>query len=67
MSGKSFAEKLDKALVDAAVRGNASKVAELLSQGAGVDTRDEDGDTPLMTASYFGDTEVCEILLDNSV
>ena len=34
MSGKSFEEKLDKALVNAAARGNARKVAELLALGS---------------------------------
>ena len=47
----------------AAVRGNASKVAELLSEGGRVDAR-EQGFTPLMAASDYGHTEVCELLLE---
>ena len=41
MPGKSFQEMLDTVLVVMAARGDARKVAELLSQGARLDTRDD--------------------------
>ena len=63
MSGKSFQEKLDTVLVTMAARGDARKVAELLSQGARVDAK-EQGVTPLLAAAHGGHTEVCELLLD---
>ena len=63
MSGKSFQEMLDPILVAMVVRGDARKVAELLSKGASVEVRDQ-GLTPLMIAAWFGHTEVCEVLLD---
>ena len=53
MSGKSFQEMLDTVLVVMAARGDARKVAELLSQGARVDARDR-GFTPLMAAAVKG-------------
>ena len=42
MSGDRSKEKRDTALVFAAYKGDASKVAELLSQGGRVDTRTKD-------------------------
>jgi len=39
-------------------------VAELLSQGARLDTRDDQGFTPLLVAAQRGHTEVCELLLE---
>ena len=63
MAGLSFQEKLDAVLVGMVARGNASKVAELLSKGARVDARYEDF-TPLIAAAYRGHTDVCELLLD---
>ena len=64
MSGKSFQEKLDTVLVVMAARGDARKVAELLSKGAKVDTRDKSGFTPLLAAAQGGHTEVCKLLLE---
>ena len=51
-------------LIRAAAQGNVTNVIELLSRGASVDTRDEDGDTPLNVAAYYGHAEVCEILIE---
>ena len=48
----------------AATTGDASMVEMLLLQGARVDARDQNGDTPLLKAAYFGHTKVCELLLD---
>ena len=63
MAGNSSKETLDRALVQTASRGDASKVAELLSQGARVEAK-EQGFTPLLVAVQFGHTEVCQLLLD---
>ena len=54
----------NSALNQAASTGNASTVALLLSKGARVDTRNKSGDTPLLIAAQFGQTEVCELLLE---
>ena len=63
MSENNSEEKKDSALVFAAAKGDARKVAELLSQGGRVDAR-EQGFTPLLAAAQRGHTEVCELLLD---
>ena len=55
---------MDKALVQAAARGDVSNVEELLSHGARVDARDEQGFTPLLSAAKRGHTEVCQLLLE---
>ena len=54
MSGKSFQEMLDTVLVVMAARGDARKVAELLSQGGRVNARDENGFIPLLAAAQGG-------------
>ena len=54
MSGKSFQEKIDTVLVVMAARGDARKVAELLSQGGRVNARDENGFIPLLAAAQGG-------------
>ena len=51
-------------IVQASAAGDASTVGMLLSQGARVDVRDGDGDTPLIKAAYFGRDKVCKLLLD---
>ena len=63
MPGRSFQEKLDGALIIMAAEGEASKVAGLLSRGARVNARNEQGYTPLLAAAYCGHPEVCEVLL----
>ena len=50
MSGKSFQGRLDTVLVTMASMGEVRMVAELLSQGARVDAR-EQGFTPLLAAA----------------
>ena len=64
MSGNSFQEMLDKVLVAMAAKGDAKKVEELLSMGGRVDARDQ-GFTPLLVATRYGHTEVCDLLLAN--
>jgi ankyrin repeat protein len=51
-------KSLDAALLSAVEDGNREKAKSLLAQGASVNARDENGGTPLMNASYVGDTEV---------
>ena len=63
MSGKRFQEELDNVLVMMASRGDARKVAELLSQGARVDSKEQNL-KPLLVAANFGHTEVCQLLLE---
>ena len=54
----------DASLYSAAFNGDARKVEELLSQGARVDARDDQGFTPLLAAAQRGHTEVCKLLLE---
>ena len=44
----------------------ASKVAELLSQGARVDVKGDAGFTPLLAAAQEGHIELCKQLLQTS-
>lgn len=54
---KSSQTSLDAALLSAVHDGNVKNVKTLLAQGASVNARDDDGRTPLMNASYVGETE----------
>ena len=56
--------KGNTALKQAASEGHASTVALLLSKGARVDTRNEDGFTPLLSAVKNGHKEVFQILIE---
>jgi len=55
--------ELRKGIMDAAKAGNTSKVEQILSFGADVDSRDEENDTPLIVASRFGHEETVRVLL----
>ena len=66
MNANSSSEETDKALVDAAFKGDARNVAKLLSKGARMDARDR-GFTPLLVAAQCGHTEVCQLLLKTSI
>jgi hypothetical protein len=57
--------ELDKKLLEVVKRGNAYKVIEFLREGANVNTRDEDGLTPLHYAASRGYVEVARLLLEN--
>ena len=48
----------------AALHNKIEAVAALISHGADVNAREEDGYTPLMWASYYGYAKVVEALLD---
>lgn len=53
----------DCKLLRQAEKGNIRKVARLLSKGANVNTRDEDGCTPLCSAVFCNHQEVAETLI----
>ena len=53
----------DMPLINAAAKGDASKVSERLAQQARVDSRDGLRRTPLMYASWNGNQDICERLL----
>ena len=71
---KFFENRKNKALIDAAYKGNLKKVRKLLEAGADVNTKDEDraydditsgdGYTALIHASNKGHTEIVEALLE---
>lgn len=50
-------------LVIAARAGNVDRVAKLLAEGASVNSRDRNGDSPLNTAASKGDVALVEVLL----
>jgi uncharacterized protein len=52
------------ALADAIKRGQISRVEELLKNGAGVNDRDEKGETPLMKAVQSGYVDLCPLLIN---
>lgn len=54
---------LDLPLIDAAARGDAAAVQDLLDRGASVRATDETGRTPLIAAAYGSHVAVAEILL----
>jgi len=48
-----------------AERGETNRCRELLARGVSVDMRDENGETPLHFAVYFGHMECARLLVDN--
>jgi hypothetical protein len=56
---------LNEALLDAASRGDTDKVDELISQGALVEYRDDEGRTALFIAAREGHAETCAALIDD--
>ncbi|MDR1261457.1 MAG: ankyrin repeat domain-containing protein [Rickettsiales bacterium] len=54
----------DTELLDAAKNGNIEKVKYLVNEGADVDTRDQNCNTPLHLAAYNGHTDTVEALLN---
>jgi ankyrin repeat protein len=56
---------LDKVLLDAIRDGDTVQVRRLLRQGANANVRDEAGDTALMRAALYADTEMMRVLLDS--
>jgi hypothetical protein len=54
---------LDQALLDAARKGDAAQVKELLAKGANVEAKTRHGVTPLFYAASHGNVEVMKILI----
>jgi ankyrin repeat protein len=52
-------------LIDAASRGDIAVVQALLTKGADVDAKDNDGQTALLLASYKGNLQLVQLLLAN--
>jgi ankyrin repeat protein len=52
-------------LQDAAEAGNIARVRQLLAGGAAVDARNDDGNTALLVAAAWGQSDVVELLLSN--
>lgn len=57
------AQLLEKKLFEAVVEKDAQKVNNLLQEGADVNAKDDNNDTPLMRASYHGHKEIVELLI----
>src|SRR2546421_492784 len=54
---------LDRALLHAAATGDRAAVEKLLEQGAHVNTRDDEGASPLMRAAGAGHAAAAQLLL----
>ena len=57
--------KVDEALIEATKEGKVNEVRHLLENGAFVNTRDEDGWTPLMFAAKSDNVEIIDLLMEN--
>ncbi len=55
---------LDERLLKTAVNGSSRQIKQLISQGAHVDTVDDDGWTPLLWAAAHGNEETVGALID---
>ena len=55
------ARNLDKLVLDACKTNDAEKVQSILSNGANVNSRDQDGRTALIVASLFGNPETVKV------
>jgi len=56
-------DRVDAEFCDAASSGNVSRVKALLADGVSADSADEDGTTALMAATFAGEREIVELLL----
>lgn len=59
----SYAEDFNNELLKAAENGNKEKIEQLLTQGAGTDTKDNQGRTPLMHAAVKGYVDIAQLLI----
>jgi len=64
MGPKYRKELINKQLIKASEKGDIKKVTLLLENGADVNTKDNDGWTPLMHAAEKGHKEVVELLIE---
>lgn len=58
-----FQNTLDRILRIECIKGNKSRVIELLEEGANANSRDSNGDTPLYLSTIHNNYEVIKILL----
>ncbi|MBP0013395.1 MAG: ankyrin repeat domain-containing protein [Roseofilum sp. SBFL] len=56
--------KLNQSLIEAITQGNRPRATELLSEGADVNTKDNNGQTALMIATYKGEIGLVHLLLE---
>ena len=52
-------------LIDAVQNGKIDRVHELLDRGVNPNTRHINADSPLISASFDGNTEIVKLLLEN--
>ena len=57
-------KRLNRDLLEAAEEGRISRVRRLLSMGASINARDENGKSPLALASHNGHNKTTRILLE---
>jgi ankyrin repeat protein len=55
---------LKQGLIDATIKGDRPTVTELLSRGADVNAKDDNGQTALMVATYKGEVGLVHLLLE---
>jgi ankyrin repeat protein len=51
-------------LIDAAVKGDNTRITKLLAAGINVDVKDSNGGTPLGHAAWFGHVETVKLLIE---
>ncbi len=61
-----YAGVQDAALFKAILSSNVQAVKQALAQGAGVEARNDFGNTPLLVACQFGNVAVIQLLIDNN-
>ena len=57
--------KADRALLDAAEKGNIEAVKQAIADGADVDTLDKRGRAPIQNALHSNNIEAVKLLIDN--
>ena len=56
-------EALDLGLLDASLQGDLNKVKEFLKNGANINAKNEEGETPLIIASRNGEIKIVKLIL----
>lgn len=57
--------EVDKALIEASIKGNVEDAKSLLENGANVNAQDDKGWTPLMFAAKSQNVELTKLLMEN--